>query len=62
MSLGPTEEPRFAMWVGYEIEGVEGDLPGFINVDGWTDEELARYGVRELTVVRPEKLGIEWKK
>jgi hypothetical protein len=62
VSLGPTEEPRFAMWVGYEIDGVAGELPGLINVDGWTDEELAQYGVRDFTPVTPEKLGISWKK
>jgi hypothetical protein len=50
------------MWVGYEIDGVAGELPGLINVDGWTDEELAQYGVRDFTPVTPEKLGISWKK
>jgi len=46
-SLGPSEERGFALWVGYDIEGVSGDLShlGLINADDFTDEELAARGV-----------------
>ena len=35
------------MWVGYDIAGASGDLSqyGLVNVDGWSDERLAGYGV-----------------
>jgi hypothetical protein len=52
-SLGPSEERGFALWVGYDIVGAEGELPGFVNVDGWTDEQLAERGV--LTFTRVER-------
>jgi hypothetical protein len=46
-SLGPSEERGFAMWVGYEIAGASGDLSryGLLNVEGWSDAQLAEYGV-----------------
>ena len=60
-SLGPSEERGFALWVGYDIEGVSGDLAdlGLINVDGWTEEELARKGVTAFTPTTLEKLAVK---
>lgn len=44
MSMGPTEERGAALWVGYELDGVDADLThlGLLKVD---DEEAARRGV-----------------
>ena len=38
IALGPTEERGFALWVGYEIEGVGDDLSyaGLVKVDDWS--------------------------
>ncbi|HKO55320.1 MAG TPA: hypothetical protein VJ276_05540 [Thermoanaerobaculia bacterium] len=62
-SLGPSEERGFAMWVGYDIVGVDGDLShhGYINVEGWSDEQLAPYDVATFMPMEPEQLGIERK-
>lgn len=65
-ALGPSEERGFAMWAGYDIVGTDGDLSaaGLINVDGWTGEQLAPYGVTTFARVEPgdiemrKKLGI----
>jgi hypothetical protein len=67
IALGPTEERGFALWVGYEIEGVSADLSsaGLVKVDGWSDEMLRDRGVTTFTRVAPEdeatyeKLGIK---
>ena len=65
IALGPTEERGFPLWVGYEIEGVSGDLPGLVNVDDWSEEMLRERGVTTFIRVEPgdrvtyEKLGIE---
>lgn len=63
-SIGPTEERGFAIWVGYDIAGVEDDLSeqGLINVDGWTSEQLTERGVTAFTPIEPEKLGIQRKR
>ena len=66
-SAGPTEERGFAIWAGYDIVGVDADLSaqGLLNVDGWSDEELAARGVAAFLRVEPgdealyAKLGIE---
>jgi hypothetical protein len=68
-ALGPSEERGFALWVGYDIAGIGDDLSaaGLINVEGWTDEQLAPYGVTTFVPVEPDdeptyrKLGIERK-
>lgn len=62
-SLGPSEERGFAMWVGYDIEGVTDDLSahGLIRVDGWPDERLAAYDVVTFKPVTAAELGIERK-
>ena len=65
-ALGPSEERGFALWAGYDIVGVDEDLTaaGLINVDGWSDEQLAPYDVAGFTRVEPgdietyKKLGI----
>lgn len=69
-SAGPTEERGFAIWAGYDIVGVEGDLSahGLVNVEGWSDADIAARGVRGFMRVAPDdeatyaKLGIERKK
>ncbi len=66
-ALGPSEERGFAMWAGYDIVGVDGDLSaaGLIKVDGWADDEIAKYGVTTFVRVEPDdietygKLGIQ---
>jgi hypothetical protein len=64
IALGPTEEPGFALWVGYEIEGVDGDVAGLTNVDDWSFERLRELGVTTFArveigdVVMRGKLGI----
>lgn len=59
-SLGPSEERGFAMWVGYDIAGIDADLSdqGYIKVDGWSEEQLAPYDVATFMEVDPDKLGI----
>ncbi|MEA2238952.1 MAG: hypothetical protein QOC81_3676 [Thermoanaerobaculia bacterium] len=63
-ALGPTEERGFALWVGYEIEGVDRDVSGLVNVDDWSEEKLRELGVTVFTRVQQadsamrEKLGI----
>lgn len=66
-SLGPSEERGFALWVGYDIEDVSGDLESLdlIAVDGWTEEELRERGVTSFVRVGRadrdlrQKLGLE---
>lgn len=57
-SIGPTEERGFALWVGYDIDGVDEDLSehGLIRVDDWSEEQLAARGVSAFTRVEAEKL------
>jgi hypothetical protein len=65
-AVGPTEERGFAVWAGYDVEGVDDDLSaiGLIRVDDWSEEQLAAHGVETFTTVTPEdedmyaKLGI----
>lgn len=57
-SLGPTEEKGGgALWVGYELEGIDDDLSeyGLIRVDGDADAR----GVTHFLRVEPEKLGVK---
>lgn len=66
-SAGPTEERGFAVWAGYDIVGVDDDLSaqGLVNVEGWSEEEIAARGITTFLRVEPddqatyEKLGIE---
>jgi hypothetical protein len=65
-SAGPSEERGFGIWAGYDIVGVEDDLTaqGLLNVDAWTDDEIAARGVTTFLRVEPgdeatyAKLGI----
>jgi hypothetical protein len=65
-SAGPTEERGFAIWAGYDIVGVDDDLSaaGLVNVEGWSDEEIAARGIATFLRVEPDdratyaKLGI----
>jgi hypothetical protein len=60
-SLGPSEERGYAMWVGYDIVGVDDDLShlGLLKLDDANDR-----GVTSFTIVEPddaamyEKLGL----
>ena len=68
-SAGPTEERGFAIWAGYDIVGVDGDLSsaGLVSVEGWSEEEIAARGVATFLRVAPDdeatyaKLGLERK-
>jgi hypothetical protein len=57
-SIGPTEERGFAIWVGYDIAGVDDDLSehGLIRVDGWSEEQLAERGVVTFLPIELERL------
>jgi len=65
-AVGPNEERGFALWVGYDIVGVDDDLSaaGLTRVDGWTSGQLAKYDVKTFARVEPDdvemydKLGI----
>jgi hypothetical protein len=69
-ALGPTEERGVPLWVGYDIEGVDGDLShaGLTKADNVTDDELRERGVITFTRVSAddeamyEKLGIARKR
>jgi len=52
-SLGPSEERGFAMWVGYDIDGVSADLDhlGLVRVDGWSEDALRERGVTSFVQV-----------
>jgi hypothetical protein len=55
MSMGPTEERGAALWVGYDLDGVDADLShlGLLKVD---DDEAARRGVTAFTKTDLETL------
>jgi hypothetical protein len=59
-AIGPTEERGFALWVGYDIDGVSDDLSadGLICVDAWSEDELRARGVTTFTSATLEKLGV----
>jgi hypothetical protein len=65
-AMGPTEERGFALWVGYDIEGVDDDLSeaGLVKADALTEDQLRERGVTSFTRVGAgdsvmyEKLGI----
>lgn len=63
-AIGPTEERGFALWVGYDIEGVADDLSdeGLICVDDWSQDELQKRGVTSFTPISLEKLGLSRKR
>jgi hypothetical protein len=55
-STGPTEERGFAIWAGYDIVGVDGDLAeyGLQKVDDWDEARLAALGVTKFLRVEPD--------
>lgn len=59
MSLGPSEERGFGIWIGYDIVGCDHDLSsrGFERADDWSDEKLREHGVT--TFVRVERNDVE---
>ncbi|HEX8252948.1 MAG TPA: hypothetical protein VF846_07375 [Thermoanaerobaculia bacterium] len=65
-SMGPTEERGFAVWAGYDLVGVDGDLSelGLINVEGWPEDRIAQHGIATFLRVEPDdeatytKLGL----
>ena len=61
MSMGPTEERGAALWVGYDLAGVDDDLSefGLLKAD---DETAARHGVTSFTPSDLASLGIERKR
>lgn len=63
-AIGPTEERGFALWVGYDIEGVSEDLSdaGLVRVDDWPEDELQKRGVTSFTPISLEKLGLSPKR
>lgn len=61
IALGPTEERGFALWVGYEIEGVDGEVAGLVNVDDWSDDRLRELGVTMFTHVGSEDVAMRRK-
>lgn len=50
------------MWVGYDIAGASGDLSryGLVDVDGWSDAQLAEYGVAAFKCATLEEIE-RWK-
>jgi len=59
-AIGPTEERGFALWVGYDVDGISEDLSdaGLICVDDWSEDELRARGVTTFTSISLEKLGV----
>lgn len=50
------------MWVGYDIAGASGDLSqyGLVNVDGWSEAQLAEYRVAAFKSATLEEIE-RWK-
>ena len=60
-ALGPSEERGFAMWVGYDIVGVDDDLSslGLLKVDDTGDRGVTHFTAVEADDVEMyEKLGL----
>ena len=68
-SIGPTEERGFAVWVGYDLAGIDEDLSefGLIRVEEWPEDRIAEHGVTDFARVEPgdeatyAKLGLRRK-
>ena len=52
ISLRPYSDS--AIWTGWELEGREGEIEGFVLADHMTPDELASYGVTEFQTI-PER-------
>ena len=60
-SLGPSEERGFAIWVGYDVEGMDDPAAyDLVDVDGWSDIQLEEIGVATFKRVTAEELK-RWK-
>lgn len=44
------------MWVGWELEGRDGEIEGLILADGMSADELAKLGVAEFQKIPKEYL------
>lgn len=45
------------LWVGWELEGIDGEVPGLIRVADLTAKELAEKGISEFQRIPFEYLG-----
>lgn len=45
------------LWVGWELEGVEGEIPGLLSVDGLSDRDLRERGVKEFQRIPRDYVG-----
>jgi hypothetical protein len=45
------------MWVGWELEGVEGEVPGLIAARGMTASDLANKGIVEFQWIPAKYVG-----
>ncbi len=54
--MGPTEERGFAVWVGYDIAGVDDDLTplGLTKIDDWLPEQIAAHGIKTFAHIAPD--------
>jgi len=59
-SMGPTEERGFAVWVGYDLAGVDDDLSqhGLIKVEDWPEDRIAEHGIAKFARVEPGDEGM----
>lgn len=54
ISLRPYSETE--VWVGWELEGRDGEIEGLILADGMSADELAKLGVAEFQKIPKEYL------
>jgi hypothetical protein len=61
LSLGPSEERRFEMWVGYELPFPPQELEsrGFVCVDEWPAEKLVEYEIDSFTPVSATNIALQ---
>lgn len=45
------------LWVGWELEGVEGEVPGLIEAGGMSDRDLREKGISEFQRIPFEYVG-----
>ena len=54
ISLRPYSETE--IWTGWELEGRDGEIPGLINAESMSSDELAKLGVKEFQKIPKEYL------